>query len=77
MRAVGVTGLLTILSHLFFIGVTFKLLQSFRFDQLIKRNHVRDGQLLMWFITIALGYTVSSFFLNLIQQFQNLIYIFQ
>lgn len=72
VQGIGVTSLLTLISHFFFILITFRLLFAVRFDRLLKANHVRDGQLLIVFLAIAIGYNVSEFFISFMTSAINL-----
>lgn len=71
----GINAALTLVSHLVFIVISFRLLFALRFDRLLKAHHERDGQLLMMFIAVGLGYLVSSFFLSIVAAAQNLPYL--
>lgn len=76
MKQVGIQSLLTLCSHIFFIWIAFLAIQTLNWDKLL-HNHTNNlGKILITFLAIALGYTVSSFFINLIQTFQNLIFMF-
>ncbi|MCI1985396.1 MAG: DUF1146 family protein [Lactobacillus sp.] len=75
-QSMGLSAALTLISHLLFILVAFRLLStSVRFDKLLRPNHVRESRLLMLFIAIGLGYLVSSFFLSVIEASRNLPYL--
>ncbi|MFD1393896.1 DUF1146 family protein [Lacticaseibacillus jixianensis] len=75
MTDLGITGAVTLVSHFVFIMITFRLLFALRFDKLLKPNHVRDSQLLMIFLAIAIGYNVSEFFLSLLTAAHSLTYL--
>lgn len=57
--------LLAIISHVFFIGVSFYALQALMLDKIIKKNRVFQAQILYIFLSIIIGATVSNFFLEL------------
>lgn len=57
--------LLAILSHIFFIGITFYALQSLRVDTIIRKHRVFQAQLLFILLSIAIGSAVSNFFLDI------------
>jgi len=42
----------------------------------IRKNHVTEARILLIFISIAIGSTVSRFVLDIIQWSQDLIYLF-
>jgi uncharacterized integral membrane protein (TIGR02327 family) len=60
----GQQALLSILSHLLFIVITWWALQAVRFEVLIKANHVYQARVILILLTIAIGTTVSNFFLD-------------
>lgn len=55
---------IVIISHLLFIVITFWALQAINYEKFIKKNHVTQARLLFVIISIALGYTLSNFFLD-------------
>lgn len=57
--------LLAIISHVFFIGVSFYALRALKLEKLIKKNHVFQAQILFIFLSIIIGTAVSNFFLEL------------
>lgn len=71
----GQQALLSIVSHLFFIGISFYALQAINFDKLLRANRVFQARLLYILLTIVIGSSVSNFFLdylNWTQLLQNL-----
>lgn len=76
MAYFGAEALINLISHIFFICITFWSLQALRTDQIIKKYHIPQARLLYVFLSIAIGYTVSSFFLEFILSSRNLIYLF-
>ncbi|WP_220727414.1 DUF1146 family protein [Marinilactibacillus psychrotolerans] len=73
MTFIGIQSLITIISHITFILITFWALQGLRTDSLIKKYHIQQAKILYIFLSIAIGYTVSSFF---ILSSQNLVQLF-
>ncbi|MCG7343919.1 DUF1146 family protein [Sporosarcina sp. ACRSL] len=57
--------MLAIVSHIFFIGLTFYALQSVMPEKIIKKNHVFQAQILFILLSFAIGSTVSNFFLDI------------
>lgn len=57
--------LLAIVSHIFFIGVSFYALQALMPEKIIKKNRVMQAQLLFILLSIAIGWAVSNFFLEI------------
>ncbi|MFZ3589041.1 DUF1146 family protein [Bacillus sp. DJP31] len=72
----GQQALLSILSHLLFITITWWALQAIRIDVLIKPNYVWQARILLLVVTIAIGTTVSNFFLDYLLWSQQLPLIF-
>ncbi|PWU67104.1 DUF1146 family protein [Gracilibacillus dipsosauri] len=69
-------GLVSIISHLIFIVITWQVVQSLNFDELFRKNKVFEARILIIFLTIAIGSTVSNFFLDFLNWSQQLIYLF-
>ncbi|KRM72939.1 DUF1146 family protein [Lacticaseibacillus brantae] len=74
-QGLGIDGLMTIVSHFVFIAIAFRAVRALRFEQFLKPNHVRESQVLLVFLAIAIGFTVSSFFLSVLSGARNLIYL--
>lgn len=65
-------ALLEIISHMVFIFLSFWALKAVRIETWIRKNHVSEARMLYFFLAIALGYTVSSFFLDFVNVSRNL-----
>ncbi|WP_208590745.1 DUF1146 family protein [Gracilibacillus suaedae] len=76
MQSLAQEGLIGMLSHLIFIVITWQVLQALNFDELFRKNKVFEARILVIFITIAIGSTVSNFFLDFLKWSQQLIYLF-
>jgi len=74
MQYYGVDAIVRIVSHLMFIYISFWALQSLRIEQFFKTQFT--PQMLMVFFAIAIGYTVSSFALELIALCRNLFIVY-
>ena len=61
----GFHPLLAIISHIFFIGVSFYALQSIMPEKIIRKNKVFQAQILFIFLSIMIGSSVSNFFLEI------------
>lgn len=61
----GFQPLLAIISHMFFIGVSFYAMRAFMLEKFIKSNHVFQAQILYIFLSIVIGTAVSNFFLEI------------
>ena len=73
----GQIAVLSILSHLFFIAISWWALQAIRLDKLLKSNHVFQARLLYILLAIIIGSSVSNFFLDYLQWSQQLPLIMQ
>lgn len=76
MISIGYFSIISMLSHVIFIYITWLGMQSINFDYFIRKNRVKEARVLIIFLTIAIGVTVSNFVLDLIQWSQDLIYLF-
>ena len=77
MEFIRIQSLITLKSHIFFVGVSFWSLQSLRMDQFFKKYRTQEIRALYILVSIVLGYNLSSFFLEFLTYSQNLIYFFQ
>ncbi|WP_127848286.1 DUF1146 family protein [Lacticaseibacillus hulanensis] len=76
-QSFGVTALVTIISHMFFIMLVWRTLIALRLEKIFRPGHTREVQVLMLFIAIGLGYLVSSCFLSFVGAFKNLPYLYR
>lgn len=72
----GQQALIGMISHIFFIVITFYALQGLMLEKLFKKNHTFQIQLFYILISIAIGSTVSNFFINISSWSQQLPYLF-
>ncbi|MBC1401275.1 DUF1146 family protein [Listeria booriae] len=61
---IGQQAIIVMISHLLFIVITFWALQALNFEKLIRRDHVIQARVLYLIIAVALGVTISNFFLD-------------
>ncbi len=73
----GQIALVSILSHLVFIAVSWWALQALNLEKLLRPNHVFQARLLYILLAIFIGSSVSSFFLDYLQWSRQLPLIFQ
>ena len=73
---IGQQALISIFSHIFFTGVSFYALRAVMFEKWIRKHNVLQAQILYIFLSIALGTTVSTFFLNISSWSRQLPYLF-
>lgn len=67
MISIGTMSVIGIVSHIFFIAMTWRLMLSVNFDPLIRKNRVAEARLLIIFLTITIGTIVSNFVLDIIR----------
>ncbi len=60
----GQQALISIMSHLVFIALAWWALQALRIDQLLRPNRVMQARVLYILLSIAIGASVSNFFLD-------------
>ncbi|HLS20054.1 MAG TPA: DUF1146 family protein [Bacillota bacterium] len=76
MVSIGQIAIISILSHIIFIYITWKLIvAAVNIDPLIHKGAVKEARLLILFITIVIGSGVSRFFLDILRWSQDLIYL--
>ncbi len=76
MKMIGYLSLVGMISHVFFIYLTWIVIQSINFDHFFHKNKIVEARIFIIFVTIALGTTVSRFVLDILQWSQDLIYLF-
>lgn len=74
MPIYGVDSIVTILSHIMFIYLTFWALQSLRLDQLFKKGNQFEKQrkTVYLLLSISIGFGASTFFMEIIFLTRNL-----
>lgn len=73
MNIYGIDAIVRIVSHFGFIYLTFWALQSLRLDGLFKKDHYRQIRMLLVLSAIGIGFLTSTFFLELLTLFRNLV----
>ena len=76
MFNIGQMAMISLLSHIFFIVITWKVIMSLNLDPLIRKGKVVEARILIVFLTIVIGSGISRFFLEILQWSQDLIYFF-
>ncbi|MET3684252.1 putative integral membrane protein (TIGR02327 family) [Alkalibacillus flavidus] len=71
----GVDALIGITSHIIFIILAWKGLDAINIQALFKKNKEIESKLLWILLSIALGVTVSNFFLDFVNWSQKLSYL--
>lgn len=72
----GISSLLSIVSHLLFIGLSWWALQALDFERFLRKNRVAQARLLYLFLAITIGSAVSNFFLDYLFWTQRIPYLF-
>jgi len=68
----GPQAILSILSHLVFIAVSWWALMAINFEKFLRPNRVFQARLLYILLSIAIGSIVSNFFLDYLAWSQQL-----
>ncbi|TXL66639.1 DUF1146 domain-containing protein [Cerasibacillus terrae] len=76
MFSIGQTAIISMISHLIFIFLTWKAMQSVKFDPLIRKGKALEARIFLLFIAIAIGAGVSRFFLEFLQWSSDLTFLF-
>ncbi|TMN21990.1 DUF1146 family protein [Lentibacillus cibarius] len=74
--SIGMTALIGMISHLFFIYVTWRVITTINIDPLIRKGRETEARVLIILVAIFIGTGVSRFFLDFIQWSQDLLYLF-
>lgn len=76
MLSIGQTAIIGMISHVMFIYFTWRLLQAVNLGPLLKKGRVSEANILLMFISIAVGAGVSRFFLDILRWSQDVVYLF-
>ncbi|WP_239584282.1 DUF1146 family protein [Aquibacillus albus] len=76
MQTMGQQALFGMISHIIFIIITWQVVQAVNIDPLLRKGRVFEARVFMIFLTIAIGTTVSNFFLDFLNWSQQLIFLF-
>lgn len=76
MFSIGQLAVVSIISHLLFIYITWRVVLSINFDPLIRKGRATEAKILLVFITIVIGTGVSRFVLEIVQWSRDLLYLF-
>ncbi|PAV31351.1 hypothetical protein CIL05_01480 [Virgibacillus profundi] len=76
MIGIGELAIISMISHLIFIYITWRVVLTINFDPLIRKGRTTEAKILLLFITIVIGSGVSRFFLEILQWSRDLIYLF-
>ncbi|WP_044896334.1 DUF1146 family protein [Bacillus alveayuensis] len=76
MIALGQQAIISMTSHIVFIIITWYALQGLHIESIIRKGRVFEARLLLILLTIAIGSTVSNFFLDLLFWSRQTPYLF-
>jgi len=76
MISIGYFSIVGMISHIIFIYITWTAMQWINFEPLVRKNRVVEARIIIIFLTIVIGSSVSRFVLDIIQWSQDLIYLF-
>src|SRR5690625_1238356 len=76
MISIGYSAIISMVSHIIFIYITWIAIQAINIEFFVRKNRIVEARILIIFLTIAIGTTVSRFVLDIIQWSQDLIYLF-
>jgi uncharacterized integral membrane protein (TIGR02327 family) len=77
MASFGQHALVSIMTHLIFIALTWWTLQGVNIEKILKPNRVVQARIFYILLTIAIGSTVSNFFLDYLSWSRQLPFIFR
>lgn len=75
MFSIGQMAIIGILSHLFFIWLTWRFMLKMNFDPIVRKGHASEGRVFLLFIAIVIGSGVSRFVLDILQWSRDLTYL--
>lgn len=76
MISIGQTAIISIVSHIFFIYITWKAMQGINFEPIVRKGKVTEVRIAIIFLAIVIGAGVSNFVLDIVRWSQDLIYLF-
>ncbi|ASN04075.1 DUF1146 family protein [Virgibacillus necropolis] len=76
MDFIGQHAIISMISHLIFIAITWRVVQTINFDPIIRKGRAIEARILLLFITIVIGTGVSRFFLDFFSWSQDLSFLF-
>lgn len=72
----GQFALVAIMSHVIFIYITWKVMLGINFEPLVRKNRVKEAQVIIIFMAVVIGSGVSRFVLDIIQWSQDIFTLF-
>lgn len=75
MLPISQIAIISMISHMLFIYVTWRVFVGINFDSFIRKGRETEARILLFFVAIIIGSGVSRFFLDILQWSQDLIYL--
>jgi len=76
MFPIGQLAIISMISHLIFIYITWKVMLGINFEPIIRKGRTKEARIFFLFIAIVIGTGVSRFVLDILQWSRDLIYLF-
>ncbi|MEC5424475.1 DUF1146 family protein [Virgibacillus sp. C22-A2] len=76
MFSIGQLALVSMISHLLFIYITWRVVLTINFDPIIRKGRATEARILLLFVTIVIGTGVSRFFLDFMQWSRDIMFLF-
>jgi len=76
MFSIGQTALISIISHIIFIYITWRLILAMNFEPIIKKGRAKEGRIFLLFLAIVIGTSVSRFVLEILRWSSDIVYLF-
>lgn len=76
MISIGQEALISILSHIVCIILTWKVMLAINFEPIIRKGREVETRVFLLFIAIVIGSGVSRFLLDILKWSQDLIFLF-
>ena len=76
MVSIGQYALIGIISHLFFIWLTWRFMLKLNFEPIVRKGGVTEARFFLLFLAIVIGSGVSNFVLDILQWSRDVLYLF-
>lgn len=76
MTSIGQTAIISIISHIFFIYITWIAIHGINFEAIVRKGKVFEARIIIVFVAIIIGAGISRFVLEIVKWSQDLIYLF-
>ncbi|EEI18955.1 DUF1146 family protein [Lentilactobacillus hilgardii] len=74
MKMIGIQAIVTLVTYFLFIAMAFRSVQEIHIERYLPLRAL-PGKLLIVLLSITIGYACAQFFLSVITNIQNLIYL--